>query len=62
MAGNALMREAGCFLLGVVLTIVSAALGAGIALGSDDARCTTLGPKGELALCVVGRLNFRGGA
>ena len=50
--------EAGCFLLGVVLSITTVALGVTIALGSGQVRCIDLGPKGEVLMCTAGHLNM----
>ena len=51
-------REAGCFLLGVVLSITTMALGVMIALSSGQVRCADLGLKGDVLICAAGHLTL----
>jgi hypothetical protein len=53
-----MLREAGCFLLGVVLSVTTLVFGTVAAIGTGEVRCTSLGPKGEVLVCSAGHLDL----
>jgi hypothetical protein len=54
-------RQAGCFLLGVVLSVTTLVFGTVAAIGTGEVRCTSPGPTGEVLLCAAGHIDFGGG-
>ena len=53
-------RQAGCFLLGVVLSVTTLVFGTVAAIGTGEVRCTSFSLKGGVPLCAASHIDFGG--